>query len=108
MEQPASTVAYPHSDPAQPKPQRILWKWSAIIVFVLFGYFAWQCGAGMHAGARLSDDAVRHFHSQLDSGAFGEILRESDEAFQNSASSDEITKFLAGVHSKLGSSKGFT
>ena len=108
MEQPASTVAFPHSEPVQPKPQRILWKWSAIIVLLLFGYFTWQCSVGLHAGARLSDDAVRHFHSQLDSGAYDEILRESDEAFQNSASSDEITKFLTGVHSKLGSSKGFT
>jgi hypothetical protein len=68
----------------------------------------WQCGSGLHAGARLSDDAVRHFHSQLDSEAYGDILRESDEAFQNSGSGDETTKFLAGVHSKLGSSRGFT
>jgi hypothetical protein len=68
----------------------------------------WQCGSGLRAGAQLSDDAVRHFHSQLDSEAYGDILRESDTAFQNSGSSDETTKFLAGVHSKLGSSKGFT
>jgi hypothetical protein len=45
----------------------------------------WQCGSGMRAGARLSDDAVRHFHSQLDSEAYGDIVRDSDEAFQNSA-----------------------
>lgn len=68
----------------------------------------WQCGAGMRAGTQLSDDAVRHFHSQLDSEAYSDILRESDEAFQKSASSDELTRFLAGVHSKLGSSRGFS
>jgi hypothetical protein len=62
----------------------------------------------MSAGARLSDDAVRHFHSQLDSEAYGDILGESDEAFQNSGNRDEIIKFLTGVHSKLGLSRGFT
>lgn len=63
--------------------------------------------SGVKAGARLSDDAVRHFHSQLDSEAYGDIVRNSDEAFQNSANGDEIVKFLAGVHSKLGLSRGF-
>jgi hypothetical protein len=62
----------------------------------------------MTAGARLSDDAVHHFHSQLDSQAYDDIVGNSDEAFQNSANHDELTKFLSGVHSKLGSSHGFT
>src|ERR1700678_4554653 len=65
-------------------------------------------GPGMTAGARLSDDAVHHFHSQLDSQAYDDIVGNSDEAFQNSANHDELTKFLSGVHSKLGSSHGFT
>jgi hypothetical protein len=62
----------------------------------------------MGAGARLSDEAVRHFQSQLDSEAYSDIVRESDEAFQNSDNRDELVKFLAGVHSKLGPSRDFT
>ena len=108
MEQPAQAVISQYSGPVTPKPKQILWKWSLGLVLIFVGYFMWQCGSGMLAGARLSDEAVRHFHSQLDSEAYSDILRESDEAFQKSASSDEITKFLAGVHSKLGSSRGFS
>jgi len=67
----------------------------------------WQCGSGMKAGARLSDEAVRHFHSQLDSEAYGDIVRDSDVAFQNSENREELVKFLAGVHSNLGPSRGF-
>ena len=93
---------------AQTKRKHIPLKLSLLATVVVIGYFMWQCGSGMRAGARLSDDAVRHFHSQLDSEAYGDILRDSDEAFQNSANYDEITKFLAGVHSKLGPSRGFT
>ena len=93
---------------AEAKPKRTLVKWSLIAVALMFGYFAWQCGAGMSTGARLSDDAVRQFHSQLDSGAYDNIVTESDEAFQNSDSHEELLKFLAGVHSKLGTSRGFT
>ena len=51
---------------------------------------------------------MRRFHSQLDSEAYSDIVSESDEAFQNSGNRDEMTKFLAGVHSKLGLSRGFT
>ena len=51
---------------------------------------------------------MRRFHFELDSEAYGDIVRESDEAFQNSGNHDEIMKFLAGVHAKLGPSRGFT
>jgi hypothetical protein len=93
---------------AEPKHKRTVLKWSLVATALVFGYFAWQCGSGMSTGARLSDDAVRHFHSQLDSGAYDNIVGESDEAFQNSDSHEELLKFLAGVHSKLGTSRGFT
>jgi hypothetical protein len=95
------------SPSAQPKRKWISLKWSLIAVVLLFGYFMWQCGSGMKAGARLSDEAVRHFHSQLDSEAYDDIVRDSDEAFRNSENRDELVKFLAGVHSKLGPSRGF-
>ena len=105
----AATIGTPlDSYSAQPKHKRVLLKWSLLATVLLLGYFMWQCGSGMRAGARLSDDAVRHFHSQLDSGAYGDIVRDSNEAFQNSGTRDEIIKFLAGVHSKLGPSRGFT
>lgn len=83
-------------------------KWTLVAIVLLFGYFAWQCGSAMSAGARFSDEAVRRFHSQLDSEKYIQILDESDEAFQNSASRDETLKFLSGVHSKLGASRSFT
>ena len=94
------------SPSARPKRKWISLKWSLIAVVLLFGDFMWQCGSGMKAGARLSDEAVRHFHSQLDSEAYGDIVRDSDEAFQNSENR-ELVRFLAGVHSKLGPARGF-
>lgn len=105
----AATAGTPHdSYPAQPKRKRVLVKWSLLATVLVLGYFMWQCGSGMRAGARLSDEAVRQFHSQLDSESYGDIVRDSDEAFQNSENRDEIIKFLAGVHSKLGPSRDFT
>lgn len=92
----------------EPKRKRTLMKWSLVATALVFGYFAWQCGSGMSTGARLSDDAVQRFHSQLDSGAYDTIVGESDEAFQTTDSQEELLKFLAGVHSKLGAAHGFT
>lgn len=94
--------------PAQTKPRRILLKWSLLATVLVLGYFMWQCGAGIRSGALLSDGAVRHFHSQLDSEGYDDIVRESDEAFQNSGTREELVKFLTGVHSKLGQSRGFS
>ncbi|MGA8274019.1 MAG: hypothetical protein WB919_20830 [Candidatus Sulfotelmatobacter sp.] len=109
MEQYVTTgVPQPDNPPAQTKRKGILVKWSLLATALLLAYFMWQCGSGMKAGASLSDDAVRHFHAQLDSEAYSDIVHESDEAFQNSESPDELTKFLAGVHSKLGASHDFT
>jgi hypothetical protein len=103
----AATAGIPLDNyPAQPKRKRVLLKWSLLATVLLLGYFMWQCESGMRAGARLSDDAVRQFHSQLDSEAYGDIVRDSDEAFQNSGNRDDIIKFLTGVHSKLGLSRG--
>jgi hypothetical protein len=102
------TPLVPPSAQAPAKRKWISVKWTLVAIVLLFGYFAWQCGSGMKAGALLSDEAVRHFHSQLDSEAYGDIVRDSDEAFQNSESRDELVKFLAVVHSKLGPSRDFT
>jgi hypothetical protein len=70
------------NQPAQPKHKRVLLKWSLLATVLMLGYFMWQCESGMRAGARLSDDAVRRFHSQLDSEGYGDIVRESDETFR--------------------------
>ena len=107
MEQAATSSALAEVQP-KPKHKRALLKWSLVATAMLLVYFMWQCGSGMSAGARLSDGAVRHFHSQLDAEAYDDILGESDEAFQNSGNRDEIIKFLTGVHSKLGQSHGST
>jgi len=105
----AATAGIPVDNyPAQPKRKRVLLKSSLLAIVVVLAYFMWQCESGMKAGARLSDDAVRHFHSLIDSAAYGDIVGESDDAFQSSANHDEIIKFLAGVHSKLGLSRGST
>jgi len=104
----AATISVLADVQAKPKRKRMLLKWSLVATALVLGYFTWQIGSGMSAGARLSDDSVRHFHSQLDSDAFADILSESDAAFQNSGNRDEIIKFLSGVHSKLGLSRGFT
>jgi hypothetical protein len=107
MEETATAGTPNDKYPPQQKPKRVLVKWSLLATVLVLGYFMWQCGSGMRAGARLSDDAVRHFHSQLDAESYADIVHDSDEAFQNSENRDEIIKFLAGVHSKLGASHDF-
>jgi hypothetical protein len=94
-----------------PKHHKRKWisaKGTLFATVLLVAYFTWQCGSGVNSAGRLSDEAVRHFHSQLDAQAYADIVEESDEALQKSRSHDEIIIFLLGVHSKLGSSRNFT
>jgi hypothetical protein len=95
---------------AQPQRKRkgILLKWSLIATALLLSYFIWEFGSGLMAGAGPSDDAVRRFHSLLDSRNYEELLRESDEGFQHADTHEELLKFFAGVHSKLGASRDST
>ena len=102
-----ATVAIP-ANLTNPKRKRLLLKWSLILTGLVLAYFTWQCGSGMHAAAQLSDQAVRTFHSELDSAAYENIFRDSDAAFQNAGSHEQLIKFLAGVHSKLGASRSFS
>ena len=105
MERGATSGFSQNNDAAERKRKWISLKWSLIAIVLMFGYFMWQFGSAMSAGARLSDDSVRRLHSQLDTGAYDDILRESDEAFQNSASREELLKFRTGIHSKLGTAR---
>src|SRR5205085_2371836 len=75
MEQSSAPATAPLRDHAViPTRKRILVKWSLIATLLVFGYFAWQCGSGMHAAAGLSDNAVRRFHSQLDAAGYEDIV----------------------------------
>jgi len=108
MEESAATSPSLYNNYAQPRRNRTLLRWSLLATVLALTYFTWQCTSGIRTGGQLSDNAVRHFHSQLDSEAYSDILGESDAAFQNSSSRDELMKFLKGVHSKLGPFLRFT
>jgi len=50
----AGTTGVPLDNyPARPKPRKLLLKWSLLATVLVLGYFMWQCGSGMRAGARL-------------------------------------------------------
>lgn len=106
MEESTAPVALPlGNNVTRPKPKRLLLKWSLALTALALAYLTWQCGSGMYAAARSSDQAVATFHSELDSQAYEKIVEEADPAFQNSGSHEKLIKFLAGVHSKLGTSR---
>jgi hypothetical protein len=51
MEPPAQTGVSRTSRSVRPRHQTTLWKWSFIVVLLLFGDFLWQRGSGMQAAA---------------------------------------------------------
>ncbi len=108
MEQDAAVKATQDATPLKIKQKRALLKWSLVGTAVLFAYFAWQCGSGMTAGARLSDGAVQRFHEELNSKDFDGLIDESDAAFQGSANREDLLRFLGAVHAKLGNALSST
>jgi hypothetical protein len=92
--------------PARRKPSALKRTLTAVLLLAL-AWLLWQCGSEVVAGARLSNAAVRQFHSQLDSGSYNDIFQNAAPEFQSSGSREDLSKFLAGVHSKLGASRDF-
>jgi hypothetical protein len=84
------------------KPVRVLWKWSFFITAVVLAFLMWQCGSGLVQGRRSANEAVRHFHQELNSGEYEQICQEASGCTQ-ATKHDELIKFLQGVHTKLGS-----
>jgi hypothetical protein len=64
-------------------PKRAWWKWSLGL-------------------AALAEPAVQAFHAKLNAGKYEEIYQEADAAFTGTGKHDELVKFLAAVHTKLG------
>jgi hypothetical protein len=62
----------------------------------------WQCGTALWRGRNLSNDAVAHFHDQLNQGKYEDLIAESDDAFRASAAQEKLVSYLSSVHSKLG------
>jgi len=82
--------------------KRVLWKWSLAIGAIWLLFLMWQCGSGLYSGSKLASEAVRRFHSQLNSGDYIQICVEADEAFSQSEQRDDLLHFLESIHQKLG------
>lgn len=65
-------------------------------------YGLWQCGTGFVEGGRKSDTFVAEFHRNMNAGKFDDIYNQSDAAFRQSSTKEDLLKFLAAVHNKLG------
>ena len=81
---------------------RMRWKWFLVALAILLAYGMWQCGTALYNGRELSNLAVERFHKKLNSNDYKGICAEADPAFGCQAKEEEITKFLAKVHQKLG------
>jgi hypothetical protein len=59
----------------------------------------------LHSGDE-SNQAVRHFHQELNDGQYEQICQEADSGFTQSDTHENLIKFLRGVHTKLGNATG--
>jgi hypothetical protein len=96
-------LATPEGSYNTPRRQKIvLWKWSAGLAGAVLIYLMWQCGSGLSQGRTLSNEAVRHFHQQLNGAQYQEISNEASDAFHSSDKESQLLRFLQVVHTKLG------
>ena len=98
----SADLPIPGSGQTKTPRMRVLWKWSLVVAAVVLIFFMWQCGSAFLQGQKLANAAVRHFHEQLNTEAYEEIYRSSDERFRAAQSHDQLIMFLQAVHRKLG------
>ena len=83
-------------------PKRAWWKWSLGLTALFLIYLMWQCGSALRQGRVLAEPAVQTFHAEFNAGQYEEIYQEADAGFTGAGKHDELVKFLAAVHTKLG------
>jgi Protein of unknown function (DUF4019) len=76
--------------------------WSLTASAIILTLLLWRCGTSLYRASLASDAARAEFHKRLNSEQYHEIYAQADRQFRNSASEEDITSFLRGVHEKLG------
>lgn len=94
----------PLADPIDKPPvqKKVLWKWSVGVTVVVITFLMWQCGFALVQGRKLANVEVTHFHERLNAEQYEDICRNADAGFKAKQSQEELIKFLAAVHKKLG------
>jgi hypothetical protein len=59
-------------------------------------------GCAGFAAKGTAEQAVAHFHEQLDTASFEAIYDESDDLFKGATTKDQFVMILRSVHTKLG------
>jgi hypothetical protein len=87
--------------PHLPLHQRALPRWGLAVTAVCL-LIMWQCGSGLIWGRKLANEAVEHFHQELNASRYDEIFREADPGLTEGKTKEDLVKFLQAVHTKLG------
>lgn len=97
---PTSTI--PPAIAERKRKDRKILMWSLMATAVVLTLLIWRCGTSLYRASLASDAARAEFHKRLNSEQYHEIYTQADRQFRESASEEEITSFLRGVHEKLG------
>jgi len=77
-------------------------RWILGIVAIVLLAFMGKCGYAFYQGHLLANKFVGDFHQKLNNAQFEQVYEASDQDFRTAGKHDELVKFLALVHSKLG------
>lgn len=91
--------------PKRPSVLRKWWFWVIVAIGVLV---IWVAGSALLAGRKLSNDAVAHFHQELNAGSFDQIWQAADEGFRRGGTREQLLAVLLMVHTKLGDANSST
>jgi hypothetical protein len=79
----------------------VLWISLAVVAFVIILAFL---GKHTYHDYRLSSAAMERFHQQLNAADYDDIYAEASDDFRKYGKHDEMIRFLAMIHEKMGNS----
>jgi hypothetical protein len=74
----------------------------ALIPVVFLACFLSSCIGTLLQSREESNQAVHHFHQELNDAQYDQICQDADSRFTQSDTHENLVKFLRGVHTKLG------
>jgi len=96
---PPPAVSYGQIGPPR---RRFVPRWLLGLGAVLLVAGLWKCGTVLWEARSLANAFVHDFHQKLNNGQFEEICGAADEDFARSGTREDLVKFFAMIHTKLG------
>src|SRR5689334_23232506 len=90
------------------KPERRVWPYIVIALFLLFVMGVYSCVNLVRQGRIQAEKLAANFHEMLNREDFSGIYKQADPGYQNAVGEQKSDELMSGIHRKMGNVRSST